>query len=498
MEERLARILGVAGCLLAVLLAFGRPVLAACPAGQSNPITSGQDGAGPPVIFAGFGRGVRASFFVPGAGDANNSGTLPATAWLVSLGDLDGDGLLEYRIDAPGEGAGGWGDPRAVGCPATLSPAHPPLVALIYQEKEDLDGDGKWDVWEPPTSPGFNDYDKDGRRTQPGDVDRTGSTGGCEGAYREDLNCDGRLNNGINAPLINEDKNGNGKCDFALGEKDLNGDGICGLVNEDRNFDSILDDRFFLLTNEDRNGNGVCDPGEDLNGDGICGRHDIFFDEHGQTNRLYPYGAIRPAPGGVIVASVAWNGAAYDFSAINTPTRLLMLADGRKFRVVDATPIERLTPRASGVRRLSFSSYRMHVALAGVDLTDDRGGTRGVFDAASITKTDVYRAYNETDLFRAAGGGASGGFIFLLSENHPAVVGARLRSAGSNAFLAGPGGLTEFVATNIIDSDGDCVPRPEDNCRTSPTDPNRISTSTGSETSATLPGIPRCPSMTPG
>src|SRR5262249_47245375 len=147
-------------------------------------------------------------------------------------------------------------------------------------------------------------------------------------------------------------RNGNGVLDPG---EDLNGDGILNdggmgpghgpLINEDRNHDSVLDDRFFILANEDVNGNGVCDPGEDLNGDGICGHNSIFADENGRSDTFYPYGTWRPAPGGVIVASVAWNGKAYDLSAINTPTRPLTAADGRQFRVVDASRVERLVPR---------------------------------------------------------------------------------------------------------------------------------------------------------
>ena len=120
---------------------------AGCPPGENNPITSGL-AMTPPVFIGGFGPDPQGSFFLLGTGDENSSGDLPTSEWLHNLGDLDGDGLPEYRIEAPGEGAGGWGDPLALGCPSTTTPPHPPLVVVVYQPNNDFDSDGKFDLFE--------------------------------------------------------------------------------------------------------------------------------------------------------------------------------------------------------------------------------------------------------------------------------------------------------------------------------------------------------------
>ena len=125
----------------------------------------------------------------------------------------------------------------------------------------DFDNDGVWDVWEDthirngrldiweaPSSPTADDLilwtedqDGDGRLTP---------RGGCEGATREDIDCDGRLD------VKDEDLNLNGRLD---GTEDLDGDRHLDRGDEDRNGDGILNDRPF--------------PGD-----------------------LYPYGTLAPTP----------------------------------------------------------------------------------------------------------------------------------------------------------------------------------------------------------
>lgn len=139
---------------------------------------------------------------------------------------------------------------------------------------DDYDNDGAFDV--------FEDSDGNGVLTEvrerdpvTGEIvvtyteDRDGDqrlisqfTGYCEGARREDRDCDGRLD------VVDEDPNRNGRCD--PGEP-------C-----DRDFDGHLD-----RGDEDRNGNNRLD--------------DRPFPDRlplptGVTSALYPYGATRPEP----------------------------------------------------------------------------------------------------------------------------------------------------------------------------------------------------------
>jgi hypothetical protein len=98
----------------------------------------------------------------------------------------------------------------------------------IHQAKErdsgeDWDNDGAWDVFEKP----HLDLDHDGRTTAPF---------ACEGALREDTDCDGHLDN------VNEDTNHNGRLDPG---EDLDGDGRLDLGTEDRNHNGKLDDTPF-------------------------------------------------------------------------------------------------------------------------------------------------------------------------------------------------------------------------------------------------------------
>ncbi len=557
------------------------PLGAACPPGDSNPITSGTGVAGLPVVFTRLGGAPRATFFVLGAADAANSGSLPASAWLVNLGDLDGDGLPDYRIAAPGVGPGGWGDPRTVGCPSTLDPPHPPLVIVITHAREDLDGDGAFDVWEDQNL----DRDGDGRITPPG---------GCEGILREDKDCDGHLDN------INEDLNGNGRLDFG---EDIDGDGRLDDGTEDRNHNSVLDDRPFP-----KPGDAVpLDCKKDASG------LYIYPCIPTATSHSYPYGSLRPAPGGIVVVTVAWNGTAYDVDTITTPGRLIpgedkdgdgafdvweprnldrdhdgritppggcegilredkdcdghldninedvngngrldpgedrdgdgRLDDGtedrnhngllddrpfprpgdgipvdcytdgsgryafpcipiaisdtypygsfqpaRQFRAIDAAPLERLTPVASGVRRRLDGSWRVRLDVAGVDLNDDLGGARAVFELYRMALEARPALASATDLLAiqaaptfletggccltipAAGNGASGVFASLI-PSEPAD--PRPRFVVEGLPLPAPGVVPPFTAPDLLDADGDGVPLPLDDCPDLP-DPAQI------------------------
>jgi hypothetical protein len=304
------------------------------------------------VIFSGFGLHVRAEFFIVGRWDEARSNFLPPTDWLVDLGDLDGDGLHEYEVAAPGEGAGGWGDERTKGCPSTLTPPHPPLVVILKHDNEDHDGDGLFDIFEDFNHNGVldpgEDRDGDGVLTPPG---------GCEGVTREDRDCDGHLD------FIDEDLNGNGHFDPHQGE-DLDGDGRFDRGIEDRNGNQILDDR------------------------PVVSPDDVFIDENGNMNPLYPYGMLIPAPGAIALASVSWSGTAYDLSAITTPTRTIgpfQTADGSVYRAIDASPPTRLEPRGSAVRLQPDGVWRMRVGVAGLPLHDDIDGRRPIFDRSGLS-----------------------------------------------------------------------------------------------------------------
>jgi hypothetical protein len=305
------------------------PISAACSPGQSNPITSGSPGGRSPVLFGNLGGAPTASFFVLGAERRAHSGSLPPSAWLVNLGDLDGDGIPEYRINAPGEGPGGWGDPRTVGCPSTLVPPRPPLVLEIRHEREDLDGDGQFDVFEDLNNNGRldpgEDRDGDGRLT-PRD--------GCEGEAREDVDCDGHVD------LFWEDENGNGVLDPG---EDKDGDRRLDFIDEDKNHNGFLD------PDEDRNLNGHLDTRdaqfaqdfpqvfpyiEDRNEDQIVNDRpiprpgDVIYQgvPPGPLVQLpawYPYGSFVPAPGGIVTALVSWNGTAYSLESMPASTRLV-------------------------------------------------------------------------------------------------------------------------------------------------------------------------------
>ncbi len=305
----------VSACALALLP--GSAARAACPPGQSNPITSGPAKGRPAIIFSKLGGGPAGSFFVLGAAGLANSGSLPLSDWLVNLGDLDGDGIPEYAVEAPGEGPGGWGDPRAIGCPSTLTPPRPPLVLQIQHDREDRDGDGRFDI--------FEDINHNGRLDPGEDLDGDGRLtprDGCEGVMREDVDCDGHVD------LYYEDRNGNGILDP---QEDVDGDGRLDLISEDANF------------------NGILDPGEDLNQNGRLDirpyiedrNHDKFLNDRPlpspndviyqyfpdgtrvQISSWYPYGSFIPAPGGIVTALVSWNGTAYDLSSMPSSTRLI-------------------------------------------------------------------------------------------------------------------------------------------------------------------------------
>jgi outer membrane receptor protein involved in Fe transport len=98
---------------------------------------------------------------------------------------------------------------------------------------EDYDRDGVFDVFEDTiTRNGVFETgeDRDGDRvlTKPQ---------ACEGVSREDIDCDGRVDN------VNEDLNRNGR--FDSGEVDLDSDGHLDLGIEDRNGNGVLDDTPF-------------------------------------------------------------------------------------------------------------------------------------------------------------------------------------------------------------------------------------------------------------
>ncbi len=477
----------IRGVLLVVFCAFdlcliGAPGFATCQPGDSNPITSG---TAAPVIFTGLGPAPRGVFFVSSA-EGIDSGRLPVSAWLSSVGDVDGDLLPDYRVEAPGEGLGGWGDPRTEGCPSQAAPPHPPLFLILQHQREDLDGDGAFDVFEDRNhnarlDPG-EDLDGDEYLTPPG---------GCEGVLREDVDCDGNID------WINEDLNGDGIFDPGRGE-DLDGD---------RHPDFI---------DEDRNGNGRLDPGEDTNFNGHldvglqtgCGLL-RYVEDRNYNKELddrpfpapgdefppapgsipepasYPYGAFRLAPGGVDVVSVGWNGSAYDLSAINSPTTVL--PGGQ--RAIVAAPLASLTPGASGVRLRPNFGYRFRLEVPGTRLNDDLLGSRAAFDRYGVSAIAGVGAFLETGgntlQFPASGDGAGGIFASLTptgSGRRPIVLAGHPAST-IDPFLIGlpPGctpppivpeatpvavdaALVPFVAGDILDADQDGVPLPFDSC----------------------------------
>ncbi|HKQ96913.1 MAG TPA: TonB-dependent receptor, partial [Candidatus Polarisedimenticolia bacterium] len=112
---------------------------------------------------------------------------------------------------------------------------------------DDYDNDGAFDIWEdtldpngrldvlelpiPGTPPGTalfsEDVDHDGRLTP---------IGACEGAGREDFDCDGHLD------VVEVDSNHNGRID---GDEDIDMDHRPDRINEDRNGNGVLDDRPF-------------------------------------------------------------------------------------------------------------------------------------------------------------------------------------------------------------------------------------------------------------
>ncbi len=107
---------------------------------------------------------------------------------------------------------------------------------------EDYDDDGHFDVFEKDVNGDgvadrSEDLDRDGRLTQPG---RAGLGGGCEGALREDLDCDGHLD------FVDEDQNKNGRLDPG---EDIDGDQHLDRGIEDRNGNSVLDDTPFPAGN---------------------------------------------------------------------------------------------------------------------------------------------------------------------------------------------------------------------------------------------------------
>ena len=476
------------------LLGSATPGEAACPAGTPARVASGTGVAAIPVLFSfppGF---VDGSFFVQGSGDLNNSGYLPASTWLKPLGDLDGDGRLEYRIDAPAQGEGGWGDSRTAGCPATQNPPYPPLVLLLRQSHEDLDGDGLFDVFEDTINrnnhldPG-EDRDGDGRLTPAAVVTPFGVVPGCEGAAREDVDCDRHVD------VFWEDANNNGVLD----------------AGEDRDGDARLD-----YIDEDRNHNGQLDPGEDRNENQHLDTRDADFAERfprihpyiedRNRNQIlddrvrpypddqifegtpddpdrhriepsYPYGSFVPGVGGIVVASVAWNGTAYDFDAIDTPTRLIHLADGRQFRIVDSASLESMLPRFSGARMDDVPGTRLHITPSGLHPADDAAGTRAIVDdyllSFTLSVNDPEHPALESTFLESGSWQLvtpPGGRFFTINVGPPEFyipvrpLTVRPQSSGSNAFLTGPRGLPFAIVANLLDDDGDRFPIPIDNC----------------------------------
>jgi len=424
-----------------VLVTVGR-VEAACPSGAAAPITSGTGAAGLPVVFSFSDGPINAAFFLLGDGDRNNSGTLATTDWLERLGDLDGDGRIEYRLRAPGEGPGGWGDPRTIGCPATAASPYPPLVVILSQPREDLDRDGLFDVFEDINHNRQLDFgedrDFDGRLTGPN---------GCEGVTREDQDCDGHLD------VFNEDLNGNGVLDPG---EDRDGDGRLDLVNEDRNHDQVLNDRPLPQPS------------------------DVMFEvlpdgTHRPLPPYYPYTSFRPAPGGLVVASVAWNGSAYDFDAINSPARTITGTDGTVYRAIDASLRENVFGFRVTSARVDYiqSAERFRLEPSAPARVDDAGGQRVVFDRfAAALQTIGFpqpsQHFLETGT-TAAEVPMTGGFLSVAPVPNGVVASLEggIRSSGSDAFLQGLAVLPT-VRVKTLDQDMDTWLLPYDICPTVP------------------------------
>jgi thrombospondin type 3 repeat protein len=438
------------------LSGFETPAWSACPPGQGARITSGDPALGPPVILTGLGAGPRASFFLLGSGDGDNSGTLPALAWLVNVGDVDGDGLPDWRVEAPADGPGGWGDARAIGCPAFASPAYPPVVLIIQHEREDFDGDRAFDI--------FEDYNCNPSGSgcgvlNPGeDADYDGFLSlVCEGAKREDKDCDGRID------LVDEDVNGNGVLDPG---EDLDGDGHLDRGDEDRNHNLGLDDRPF--------------PAPD---DGIR-------DENGNVNTFYPYGEPRPGAGGVIVISIAWDGAAYNLQSLTTATTPVGPPASPTYRLLRATTLDTLVAspgrppvrvpagwRVGGVHVDPLGQRRLRIDVPGVPLNDDVGGTRAIFDRVRLEAIDPghgnFTAFAETGAtsvtLPAAGDMRAGASLSFVPPPATDVdplgpVEARALSAGSDVFLGASDAWPGLRLDSLLDSDGDLALQPSDIC----------------------------------
>jgi len=474
--------------LIAVVLSLipvcGR-IEAACPPGVAVPITSGTGAAGVPVVFSFKDGPLTAAFYLLGEGDDHNSGTLATADWLERLGDLDGNGRIEYRLRAPGEGAGGWGDPRTEGCPATASVPYAPLIVVLSQPREDLDRDGAFDVFEDTVirngllDPG-EDRDGDGRLTPPD---------GCEGATREDVDCDGHVD------LFWEDANNNAILDQG---EDRDGDRRLDYIDEDLNHNGILD------AGEDRNENGHLDTAdaefasrfptihpyiEDRNRDQVLndrpfpGPSDqIYEGTPGDPNRHliepnYPYVAFRPAPGGFIVASVAWNGSAYDFDAIDTPARSITGSDGATYRAIDAPLREDVVEFRVSSARLDYLQMMQRVRIEPGDpaRVDDVHGTRVIFDRFVVTiPTSLYTYFPPgpgTDASFLETGSrealvpAAGRYLSIVSGSFGSVppLAGGWHSTGSDAFLHGLG-VIPTVRVKTLDQDLDIFPLPDDNC----------------------------------
>ncbi|MGH9796607.1 MAG: thrombospondin type 3 repeat-containing protein [Candidatus Polarisedimenticolia bacterium] len=477
----------IAAGTFAAGIGAGNPALAGCPPDLQVPITGGTGEPGDPVVFSFRDRPPAVGGFFPvGSGLENNSGDLSPAAWFLPLGDLDGDGSIEYRLEVPGGGPGGWGDPRSLGCPATAATPYPPLALILRQDREDLDDDGRWDVFEDRDRDGTldpgEDRDGDGRLTPALVATPFGSFSGCEGSTREDVDCDGFID------VINEDFNSNGR--FDPGEVAGPNDGNWDNINEDRNKDGVFDP----LT-EDTNGNGVWDGRgqyvEDRNNDRFLNDRPVVQPDdqifhilpdgtRSQISPLYPYGALQPAQGSFVAASVSWSGGAYDFDAIDVPLRTIVLQDGRTFRVIDAVPLERLIPRVSAVRvqEMPRFGYRVFIEPPAIEGIDDAGGTRrivpgyqaGLQAPGPIDYGEVFVETDDPIGLPVAPVPPEGRFLTIVSSivNVPFPRHRALRlfpfGVPTEPFLFPPAALPAQLAPDILDADGDRLSLPFDTC----------------------------------